>query len=126
MTQRILRAIASDITGVTFADPSDVNATTRTRTVRTNKTVENQRVTNVRNEFIVNRPGTLIIGDDTVTEALSVRVTISGSTLSESSLISMWNDTKANIDAAIASGKVLSGFPIAHDFSFVIDAESRA
>lgn len=126
MTQRILRAIASDINGVTFADPSDVNATTRTRTVRTNKTVENQRVTNVRNEFIVNRPGTLIIGDDTVTEALSVRVTISGSTLSETSLISMWEDTKANVDAAILSGKVLSGFPIAHDFSFVIDAGSQA
>lgn len=126
MTQRILRAIASDVTGVTFADPSDVNATTRTRTVRTNKTVENQRVTNVRNEFIVNRPGTLIIGDDTVTEALSVRVTMSGSTLSETSLISMWNDTKANINAAITSGKVLSGFPIAHDFSFVIDAGPQA
>ena len=126
MTQRILRAIASDATGVTFADPSDVNATTRTRTVRTNKTVENQRVTNVRNEFIVNRPGTLVIGDDTVTEALSVRVTFSGSTLSETSLISMWNDAKANVDAAINSGKVLAGFPIAHDFSFVIDAEPSA
>lgn len=109
MTQRTLRTLQQGTDSVTFADPNNVNATTRVRVARAQKTVESQRLTNVRTEVIVNQPHAVVIGDDTVTEQLSLRLTVSGSTLSEAQLLQMWKDLKVNFESIIAA-KTLTGF----------------
>lgn len=119
MTQRTLRVIAQDAQSVTYADPNDVSATTRVRTAVKPKVIENQKLSNIRNEIISNKVKTFVIGDDTVSEDLSVRVSISGSSVSEAALILMWGDIKQNVDALIASGS-LKGFP-AYNVALITD-----
>lgn len=120
MTQRTLRTLQQGTDSVTFADSNNVNATTRVRVARAQKTVESQRLTNVRTEVIVNQPNAVVIGDDTVTEQLSLRLTVSGSTLSEAQLVQMWKDLKVNFESIIAA-KTLSGF-VPFDVPLVIDS----
>lgn len=120
MTQRTLRTLQQGTDSVTFADSNNVNATTRVRVARAQKTVESQRLTNVRTEVIVNQPNAVVIGDDTVTEQLSLRLTVSGSTLSEAQLVQMWKDLKVNFESIIAA-KTLTGF-VPFDVPLVIDS----
>lgn len=120
MTQRTLRTLQQGTDSVTFADSNNVNATTRVRVARAQKTVESQRLTNVRTEVIVNQPNAVVIGDDTVTEQLSIRLTVSGSTLSKAQLVQMWKDLKVNFESIIAAN-TLAGF-VPFDVPLVIDS----
>lgn len=119
MTQRTLRYLTADQRSFTFADPSNARNTLRVIVDRSDKTMNGIKLQNVSSQFISNKQGRVVDGDNVANDALSLRLSISGSTASASEIAQMWADLKANVDLAIAD--VTSGFPVTTNTAFVID-----
>lgn len=69
-------------TGVVFADPASPSFSVRFKTVKSSKSLGNLRTENVVSEIIVNDKNTITKDTVTVDDPVSVRIRISGSSLS--------------------------------------------
>lgn len=104
-----LRVAAIDNNSITFADPADISHTTRVKQSRTDKNVEGVKLVNNRFEVIENARYNVTVGSSVVPDVQSIRLSISGATISEAELIRKWTVFKKNVDALIADG-ALQGF----------------
>lgn len=75
----LTQALTRDANGVTFADPLDPDFTVRFKTKRSNKGLSGVNVENYLTEIIINDNEVITVGNSSATEALSVRIRVSGS-----------------------------------------------
>lgn len=92
-----------------YADPASLDHTLRVKLDVANKTVKGVTTLNNRVEFVEALTAAITEGDKTANEAISLRVTLSGSVANSAVIAAAWPVLKANIDAAIADG-ALNGF----------------
>lgn len=78
-----LQKLHSDVTGITYALPSDPDYTVRFKNSSQNKSLAGLTVQNNVCEIIVNDIADVTAGSQTVPEALSVRLKVSGSNISK-------------------------------------------
>lgn len=90
-----LQKLRSDATGVTYADPSDRDYTVRFKFSSAMKSLSGVPVLNQVSEIIINDMSDATVGSETVQEALSIRIKVSGSSASSVR-------KKALVDAAAA------------------------
>jgi hypothetical protein len=95
--------------GVTYALPEDPDCTVRFKTSSSPKTLDGKRVTNYVTEIMMNDQHPLVIGDDNVNDALSVRVRVSGSAESMDRLEEMVGNLTAKLPSWLTEN-VLVGF----------------
>lgn len=114
------RFISIDTNSVLLANPLSITHTLRQKIGRTDKTVDGQKLTNVRLEVIENFKNSVTVNDVLVSDTNSIRLAISGATLSESALVARWKTFKTNVDAMIADGS-LKGFLISPTAEIVVD-----
>jgi len=95
--------------GVTYALPEDPDCTVRFKTSSSPKTLDGKRVTNFVTEIMMNDLHPLTIGDDSVNDALSVRLRVSGSAESMDRLEEMVANLSSNLSDWM-SENVLLGF----------------
>lgn len=74
-----LQKLRSDATGVSYADPSDPDFTYRFKYSNSVKSLSGIPVQNNVTEIIINDTSDVTLGSETVPEALSVRLKVSGS-----------------------------------------------
>lgn len=99
----------ADARSLNFANSADLSHTLRVKLDVANKTIKGVTVLNNRLEFVEALTGSITEGDTTVNEALSLRVSLSGSVGNAAALQARWQVLKSNVDAAIADG-ALGGF----------------
>lgn len=75
---RDLQRLTQDAYGVTYADPLDPNFTIRFKNTRANKSLNGVTTTNHVTEIIVNDDQQITISGVNATDALSIRVRVSG------------------------------------------------
>lgn len=73
-------------TGVIYADPAEADLTVRFRNTSTSKSIDGKPLKNVATEIIINDDNVVSVGGSNVTEALSIRLRVSGSPLSKARL----------------------------------------
>lgn len=73
-----LKLYSQQPNGVTFSDPNDPDYQVRFKTTSTAKMLDGSRTTNFVTEVIVNDNHLVNIGDKQVSDAISVRVRVSG------------------------------------------------
>lgn len=125
-----LRVTSFDGREIIATNPENVNDTFRQRhSVAPKRASDGSTLTNVRNEFSLNRvvdlPG-IVEGARAPVETLSVKLTISGSTQSAFALEQAVNDMFFNAKRAIAA-KALKGFvlqPGDTENAFVFDSSN--
>lgn len=116
MTKRY-RLTAVNPNEIVLADPDNLRNTLTYRTKAVSKLVGGKRLTNVRSEMIDNSQVPLVVGDQTVDDTVSVRVIISGSDLSASTIKgNIWPRVKHNVDAALNDGAGKGFIPTEADF----------
>jgi hypothetical protein len=74
-----LQKLRSDASGITFAEPSDPDNTVRFKQTASLKSLNGHSVKNQQTEIIANDLADILVGTETVQEALSVRIKVSGS-----------------------------------------------
>ncbi|DAD52829.1 coat protein [ssRNA phage SRR5995670_1] len=116
------RILSIDTNSVLLANPSSITHTLRQKIGRSDKTVDGQKLTNVRFEVIENFKNPVAVNGETVADTGSIRLAISGSTLSKDVIIKRWEQFKLNTDALIANGS-LEGFLMSPDVALAVDAE---
>jgi hypothetical protein len=112
MSQSTLQLFSQQTNGVTYADPLDPDMTVRFKTNSTPKVIDGHRTMNVKTEIISNDNFDITLGDSTVADALSVRLSVSGSVESQDRLKVMIENLCLNLtDEAWLGENVLVGFP---------------
>lgn len=106
----VLKQTRSDASGVTYADPLDLDFTVRFKFTSGTKNLGGHSVENRITEIITNDNHSLDISEDTVTDALSIRTKVSGSTLSSARKIAMLKQHALDL-AVWCDELVLDGFP---------------
>lgn len=119
MTQRIMRYLSADQRSFTFADPLNSRHTLRVIVDRADKTMNGIKLQNVNSQFIVNAMNPVVSGDNIANDAISLRLSISGSTASKAIIAQKWADLKVNVDLALRD--VTDGFPVLPSTAFVTD-----
>lgn len=71
--------LSGDATGVTYAESTDPDYTVRFKNSHSNKSLSGINVQNNVTEIIINDLNDVTLGSDTVPEALSIRIKVSGS-----------------------------------------------
>lgn len=120
MTQRNLRWTAVETDKVTLADPSNINSTTSIKRGVSQRTVGDERVTVVRNEFKAIKPVRTVLGEKVVSSTPSATLTLSNDQYTKSDLIQMIDDLYRNVKVAIQGG-ALDGFIIEPGAVLIID-----
>lgn len=116
------RILSIDTNSVLLANPLSITHTLRQKIGRSDKTVDGQKLTNVRLEVIENFKNPVTVNGETVADTGSIRLAISGSTLSKTAIIARWKQFKENTDALIANGS-LEGFLMSPDVVLVAEPE---
>lgn len=116
------RILSIDTNSVLLANPLSITHTLRQKIGRSDKTVDGQKLTNVRLEVIENFKNPVTVNGETVADTGSIRLAISGSTLSKTAIIARWEQFKENTDALIANGS-LEGFLMSPDVVLVAEPE---
>lgn len=114
------RILSIDTGSVLLANPLSITHTLRQKIGRSDKTVDGQKLTNVRLEVIENFKNPVTVNGETVADTGSIRLAISGSTLSKTAIIARWEQFKKNTDALIANGS-LEGFLMSPDVVLVAE-----
>lgn len=118
---KLYRLTAINPNEIVLADPDNLRNTLTFRNKAVSKLVGGKRLTNVRSEMIDNSQVPLIVGDQTVDDTVSVRVIISGSDLSASTIKdTIWPRVKLNVDAALNDGASKGFIPTKADFTVKI------
>lgn len=118
---KLYRLTAINPNEIVLADPDNLRNTLTFRNKAVSKLVGGKRLTNVRSEMIDNSQVPLIVGDQTVDDTVSVRVIISGSDLSASTIKdTIWPRVKLNVDAALNDGASKGFIPTKADFTVQI------
>lgn len=120
MTQRNLRWTAIETDKVTLADPSNINSTTSIKRGVSQRTVGDERVTVVRNEFKAIKPVRTVLGEKVVSSTPSATLTLSNDQYTKLDLIQMIDDLYRNVKVAIHDG-ALDGFIIEPGAVLIID-----
>lgn len=114
---KLYRLTAVSPNEIVLADPDNLRNTLTYRNKAVSKLVGGKRLTNVRSEMIDNSQVPLIVGDQTIDDTVSVRVIISGSDLSASTIKdTIWPRVKHNVDAALSDGASKGFIPTKADF----------
>jgi hypothetical protein len=100
----------ADAKALNYADPAKLSHTLRVINETGTKSVKGVSALNNRLELISANTAPVTEGDKTADEIIAGRVQLSGSTANQAAVLAMWNELKANTDAAIADG-ALTGFP---------------
>lgn len=109
----------ADAKSLNFANPGQLDHTLRIVLDNGTKSVKGVSALNNRLDVISGSTGTLVEGDRSVGEPLSVRVSLSGSITNAALIEKRWTEIKAVVDAAIAD-KALTGFlPVNAVFNIV-------
>jgi len=95
--------------GVTYALPDDPDCTVRFKTSSSPKTLDGKRVMNYVTEIAMNDLHSVTISGDTVNDALSVRIRVSGSAESMDRLEEMVGNLNSKLSTWM-SENVLLGF----------------
>lgn len=119
---KLYRLTAVNPNEIVLADPDNLRNTLTFRNKAVSKVVGGKRLTNVRSEMIDNSQVPLVVsGDQTIDDTVSVRVIISGSDLSASTIMdTIWPRVKQNVDAALNDGAGKGFIPT--KASFVVKA----
>lgn len=117
------RILSVDTNSVLLANPLSITHTLRQKIGRSDKTVDGQKLTNVRFEVIENFKNPVIVNSETVADTGSIRLAISGATLSKAKIIARWEQFKLNTDALIADGS-LDGFVMSPDLVLAVEPAS--
>jgi len=83
MSAVTLSVKSQDSTGITYADPAKPDCTIRFRSTSAQKTLGGQNVANYATEIIVNDNNSITVGAESVVDALSIRMRVSGSLASK-------------------------------------------
>lgn len=105
-----LKALSTDATGVTYADPSDRNCTVRFKNTSTSKSLNGVPVTNYGTEIIINDGVDVTVGGVAAVDALSVRLRTSGAAESGARLREILLALAAQVGQWDTEG-VFVGFP---------------
>lgn len=97
MTFPVTKIKTRDAYGVTFSSPEDSDLTIRFKTNMSKKSVGGKMLTNSLSEVIYNDVNPVTVGTETVNDALSVRVRISGSTLSSDRISEVLSDIAGHL-----------------------------
>lgn len=98
-----------DANGVTFADPTDPNYTVRFKNTQTRKSLSGISVDNYVEEIVVNDLNPVTIGAASANDSVSVRIRISGSSLSHTRTKAILKSLAAQLPGW-ADGNVALGF----------------
>lgn len=98
-----------DASGVTYADPAKPDTTVRFRFSSVNKTLNGIPTPNLATEIIVNDNNAVTIGGVAATDALSVRIRVSGTLASKARLADLLNSAAAQV-GAWGTENVFQGF----------------
>lgn len=94
----VTQLLKCDQYGPIYADPADINFTTRFKASRSVKKVQGYALDNHTLEIIYNDGNNITIGSDTVLDALSVRLRLSGSDRSAARIRAIVAQMAAQID----------------------------
>lgn len=83
--------------GQVYADPADPGFTTRFKTTSAQKSLNGQRTTNYVSEIIINDDHTVVIGSQSVVDAVSVRLRVSGAVESMARIKEIVNNLGAQL-----------------------------
>lgn len=101
-----------DSLGCTFADPSAPDFTVRFKTTSTKKSLNGVSIQNNVHEIIVNDLNEISVGTTTATEALSLRVRISGSIESKDRARAIVNSIATQLPAWLLENSDLGFEPV--------------
>jgi hypothetical protein len=96
--------------GVTYADPTDPDLTVRFKFTNSPKTLSGVSTTNYVTEIIINDSNGVTIGSETVNDAISVRLKISGAYESISRTKQLINSLVSSLQGWVVDEHVLVGF----------------
>jgi len=104
-----LSKLRGDATGVTYALPSDPDFTVRFKYTNQMKSLSGIPVRNNVTEIIINDTSDVVLGSETVPEALSIRIKVSGSHAAKARKDALIAAVSAQL-ATWASENVFEGF----------------
>lgn len=106
-----LQVIRQDNTGVTYANPTKPDQTVRFRSTTSQKTLNGVSVPNYRVEIIYNEQNSIVVATDVnAVDAISVRLSVSGASMSATQLGVILLALAAQI-SAWNTQHVFAGFP---------------
>lgn len=109
MSTRATQLYSQQTNGVTFADPLEPDFTVRFKTTSSPKSLNGMSVTNYATEIIINDQNRVDIGQESAVDALSIRIRVSGSNMSQSRLQDMLVGLSAQLPVWVGEN-VLIGF----------------
>lgn len=119
---KLYRLTAVNPNEIVLADPDNLRNTLTYRSKAVSKLVGGKRLTNVRSEMIDNSQVPLVVGEQTIDDTVSVRVIISGSDLSSTTIKdNIWPRVKFNVDAALNDGAGKGFIPT--EAQFIVEVE---
>lgn len=95
----------------TFANTADIMDKVRFVSTNQTKKIGTLSTLHVRSEVIRNKTNHAVVGDNSGDDQLSIRTQFSGTVASETALVALWTEYKAQVDAGIAAG-MLKGFVV--------------
>lgn len=98
-----------DPSGVTYVNPLKPTFSVRFKTVSARKSIDGYPLQNVATDIIVNDLNTIVVGDKTIGDPLSIRIRTSGATVSMSRLKTCLLSLASQLDEWAAEN-VLLGF----------------
>lgn len=87
-----------DSSGVTFVDPASPTFSVRFKTASARKSVDGLPLQNIATDIIVNDTNMVTVGEKTVGDPLSVRIRVSGATVSMARLKSILTSVAGQCD----------------------------
>lgn len=109
MSVNALQLYSQQPNGVTYSDPLNPNMTVRFKTTSSQKVLDGKKVMNYITEIAANDTHEVLIGEQNVSDSLSVRLRTSGSLQSMDRLEQMLLDLTAKV-VAWKDENVLIGF----------------
>lgn len=109
MSVNTLQLFSQQTNGVTYCDPSSPDYIVRFKSTSSQKVLDGKKVQNVIAEITANDNYSVVVGDASVTDALSVRIRTSGSIPSMPRLKQMLLDLAGKVDTW-STENVLIGF----------------
>lgn len=109
MSVNTLQLYSQQSNGVTYCDPLNPNMTVRFKTTSSQKVLDGIKVPNYITEIAANDSHVVVIGAQSVSDALSVRIRTSGSLHSKARIKQMLIDLAAKVDTW-ENENVLIGF----------------
>lgn len=94
-----LKVYSRQVNGVLYCDPLNTDMSVRFKSTSAPKVIDGLRVSNVIREIIANDKNVISVGSASATDACSVKIRTSGSTLSVPRLVTMLKDIAAKLDA---------------------------